>query len=58
MFFYTSPWTAKYLEMKLVKMINDYVEIIEGTVEAVFEHPIVKIENRSVLVLESHLPAV
>jgi len=43
MFVYSSPFLAVHLEFKLMKMMADHdVIIIEGTYEAVYEHPLVK----------------
>mmetsp|Transcript_18103 Transcript_18103/g.13145 ORF Transcript_18103/g.13145 Transcript_18103/m.13145 type:complete len:114 (-) Transcript_18103:717-1058(-) len=58
-FISTSPILAENMEFKLPKMLNpEDVLIVEGTVDAVFAHPVVAEMNRFAVVLEGHVPVV
>ena len=49
---YTSPFTAKHMRYKLKRMLEQTVEVVEGTVEAVWGMAEVGEEGRRVVVME------
>ena len=50
---YTSPFTAEHVRYKLKRMLEQTVEVVEGTVEDVWGMPEVAEEGRRVVVMEA-----
>lgn len=51
---FSSPMMARYFRLKLLKMKEpEAVQVVVGTYHQLYNHPIIKEEGRTILVLES-----